>query len=146
MLFRSLVQLERIVEFLALRLAARDRLRRLHFRPAFAQLRPGQESTLQDLTTTFERHPLVLFKAPTGFGKTGVLAEFALGQLRAGHCDRVLYLTSKSTGQLQVVRTLEGMTLPRPGDLTEATPVAVWTVRNKSEHCINTVMHCVRER
>ena len=140
-----LVQLERVVEFLALRLAARDRLRRLHFRPAFALLRPGQETTLRDLTTTFERHPLVLFEAPTGFGKTGVLAEFALGQLRAGHCDRVLYLTSKSTGQLQVVRTLEGMTSPQPGDQTEVTPIAVWTVRNKHEHCINTVMHCVRE-
>ena len=30
--------------------------------------------------------------------------------------------------------------------MTEAaTPVAVWHVRNKSEHCINAVFHCVRE-
>lgn len=139
-------QLERIVEFLALRLEARDRRRRLHFRPAFAVPRPGQETTLSDLTVTFERQPLVLFEAPTGFGKTGVLAEFALGQLRAGHCDRVLYLTSKSTGQLQVARTLEGMTLPQAGGDAATTPVAVWTVRNKSEHCVNAVMHCVRAR
>jgi len=53
-------------------------------------------------------------RAPTGFGKTGVLLEFALGQLRAGHFDRALYLTSKSTGQLQVVRTLAAMTAPTP--------------------------------
>src|ERR1019366_966072 len=81
--------------------------------------------------------------------------EFALGQLRAGHFDRALYLTSKSTGQLQVVRTLAAMTGPSPEQchLTDdtslvapfATPVAVWHVRNKSEHCVNAVFHCVRE-
>ena len=199
------VQLERVTEFLNLRLRARERLRHLSFRPAFAQPRPGQETTQADLTTTFERHPLVFFEAPTGFGKTGVLLEFALGQLRAGHFDRALYLTSKSTGQLQVVRTLTTMTAPAPTSslppaaskfplfcpspdpespqeqchvlrdtgLEEAskagrehvaetsgssekksatlnaqlvgTPVAVWHVRNKSEHCINHTFHCVRD-
>jgi hypothetical protein len=107
-LFRG--QLERVVEFLDLRLRARERLRHLRFSPPFATLRPGQETTEAELTAAFERHPLVLFQAPTGFGKTGVLLEFALGQLRAGHFDRTLYLTSKSTGQLQVVRTLATMT------------------------------------
>jgi Rad3-related DNA helicase len=181
------IQLERLTEFLSLRLRARERLRHLAFRPAFAIARPGQETTQRDLTTTFEQHPLVLFEAPTGFGKTGVLLEFALGQLRAGHFDRVLYLTSKSTGQLQVVRTLGQMTAVSaaadqrlgngstnagpiervgrsasadtvaaessvattvPGSAEETKPgtaVAAWHVRNKSEHCINDVFHCVRE-
>lgn len=103
-------QAERIIEFLNLRLRARERLRHLRFRPAFATPRPGQESTLTDLTAAFERHPAVLFEAPTGFGKTGVLLEFALGQLQSGHFDRVLYLTSKSTGQIQVMRQLTAMT------------------------------------
>ncbi len=109
-LFRA--QLERVAEFLGLRLRARARLHGLRFRPAFATPRPGQETTQTELTALFERHPLVLFEAPTGFGKTGVLLEFALGQLRSGHFDRALYLTSKSTGQLQVVRTLQAMTTP----------------------------------
>src|SRR5207248_9975087 len=113
-LFRA--QLDRLTEFLDLRQRARARLRGLRFRPAFAQPRPGQETTQAELTVLFERHPLVLFEAPTGFGKTGVLLEFALGQLRSGHFDRALYLTSKSTGQLQVVRTLQAMTAgERPG-------------------------------
>jgi DNA excision repair protein ERCC-2 len=111
-LFRT--QLERFAEFLDLRLRARERLRGLRFRPAFPSPRPGQETTRAELTALFERRPLVLFEAPTGFGKTGVLLEFALGQLRAGHVDRVLYLTSKATGQLQVVRTLNGMTATSP--------------------------------
>ncbi|MEY2879691.1 MAG: hypothetical protein RLZZ15_2071, partial [Verrucomicrobiota bacterium] len=107
-LFR--VQLERLAEFLNLRLRARERLRGLRYRPAFATPRPGQESTQAELTALFEKNPLVFFEAPTGFGKTGVLLEFALGQLRSGHFDRALYLTSKSTGQLQVVHTLTAMT------------------------------------
>ncbi len=153
------VQLERVAEFLNLRLRARERLRDLHFHSPFAVLRPGQETTQVELTTAFGQHPLVLFEAPTGFGKTGVLLEFALGQLRAGHFDRALYLTSKSTGQLQVVRTLQvmgdgssviGSEASSPSPITNnpsptATPVAVWHVRNKSEHCINAVFHCVRE-
>lgn len=164
-------QLERVAEFLDLRLRARERLRHLVFHPPFAAPRPGQETTRVELTAAFARHPLVFFEAPTGFGKTGVLLEFALDQLRSGHFDRALYLTSKSTGQLQVVRTLAAMTAPaarhglsdtspqpqgaptgvfaggeRAGAVgAAATPVAVWHVRNKSEHCINATFHCVRE-
>lgn len=105
-------QIERVGEFLDLRHRARERLRGLRYRPAFTTPRPGQETTRADLTALFERQPLVFFEAPTGFGKTGVLLEFALGQLRSGHFDRALYLTSKSTGQIQVVRTLAAMTAP----------------------------------
>ncbi|MBI5691589.1 MAG: helicase [Verrucomicrobia bacterium] len=145
-------QLERVVEFLELRLRARTRLRSLRYRPAFAVPRPGQETTRAELTALFQPHPLVCFEAPTGFGKTGVLLEFALGQLRSGHFDRVLYLTSKATGQLQVVRTLASMTGPDPGasllpgsDPGTGTPVAAWHVRNKAEHCVNHTFHCVRD-
>lgn len=161
-LFRA--RLEEITQFLNLRLRARERLRNLRFRPAFATARPGQETTQVELTALFERQPLTFFEAPTGFGKTGVLLEFALGQLRSGHFDRALYLTSKSTGQLQVVRTLAAMTedgvsghgstvmsenpspiAPGPSPGRDAPGVAVWHVRNKSEHCINATFHCVRE-
>ncbi|HUR60472.1 MAG TPA: helicase C-terminal domain-containing protein [Opitutaceae bacterium] len=161
-------QLDRLADFLDLRLRARERLRGLRYKPAFAVPRPGQETTQAELTALFERQPLVFFEAPTGFGKTGVLLEFALGQLRSGHFDRALYLTSKSTGQLQVVRTLQAMTAPsepdvlgsklagstlaalhlQPSNLQPATAgpaVAAWHVRNKSEHCVNTTFHCVRD-
>jgi DNA excision repair protein ERCC-2 len=142
-LFR--VQLERVAEFLDLRHRARERLRHLRFVPPFSTPRPGQETTQRDLAATFEQHPLVLFEAPTGFGKTGILLEFALGQLRSGHFDRALYLTSKSTGQIQVVRTLTMMTAPPADSPGPSTPVAAWHVRNKSEHCVNHTFHCVRD-
>ena len=157
-LFR--IQLERVAEFLDLRLRARERLRHLRYRSPFVTPRPGQETTATELTTAFEKNPALLFEAPTGFGKTGVLLEFALGQLRSGHFDRALYLTSKATGQLQVVRTLASMTspgsppktLPAPSSQLStlssqpaATPVAAWHVRNKAEHCVNSVFHCHRD-
>ncbi len=155
-------QLERVTDFLNLRWHARERLRRLRFNPAFIQPRVGQETTRAELTAAFSKIPVIYFEAPTGFGKTGVLLEFALDQLRSGNCERVLYLTSKSTGQLQVVQTLARMTTPSaPGpvdgkrdasdiysvDISDprSGALAVWHVRNKGEHCINDTFHCVRE-
>jgi len=139
------LQLDRIAEFLDLRLRARDRLRALQFRPAFAVPRPGQEEALADLRAALNRgDAAVLLEAPTGFGKTGVLLECALAELRAGAFERMLYVTSKSTGQLQVAATLRAMTDPGP-DLAPGAPVAAWHVRNKLEHCVNSVFQCVRE-
>jgi Rad3-related DNA helicase len=157
-LFRA--QLERVCEFLDLRLRARERLRNLRFRPPFTELRAGQETTQADLSAALAKHPIVLFEAPTGFGKTGALLELALTQLRSGRCERVLYLTSKATGQLQVMRTLGFMTEPAavmpasPSVLPPSTfnlqptpqlPVTAWLVRPKHEHCVNTVFHCSRD-
>jgi len=118
-LFR--IQLERVVEFLNLRQRARERLRHLRFRPPFAEFRPGQEHALTSLQTVIGRQQsAILLEAPTGFGKTGVLLEAALTHLRAGHFERVLYLTGKATGQLQVVHTLQAMTSPQ----AECNPLA----------------------
>jgi DNA excision repair protein ERCC-2 len=139
------IQLDRVAEFLDLRLRGRDRLRQLKFRPAFAARRHGQEEAAAQLRQAVRgAQSAVLLEAPTGFGKTGVLLELALGELREGNFDRVLYLTGKSTGQLEVVETLGEMTAPGPG-LGEGAPVAAWHVRNKSEHCVNSVFQCVRE-
>lgn len=162
------VQLERVAEFLNLRLRARERLRTLSFRPAFGELRPGQDTAQADLSEALVRHRRVLFTAPTGFGKTGAMLECALAHMKAGHFSRLVYLTGKSTGQLQVMRTLQAMTssaapapderpstlnfpLPaRPSPLAPfstqpaSTPVASWTVRPKREHCVNHTFHCVR--
>ncbi len=139
------LQLERVSEFLELRLRARERLRALRYRPAFSTLRAGQETAATEMTAAVRgAQSAILFEAPTGFGKTGVLLECALGELKEGHFDRVLYLTGKSTGQLHVVETLRSMTAPGP-DIGAGAPVAAWHVRNKAEHCVNSVFQCVRE-
>ena len=152
-------QLDAVVEFLDQRLRATARRRSLALRPAFAALRPGQETIQADLRAAFGRvesprakvenpetkpsafdprpSTVLLFEAPTGYGKTGCAMEFALGELRAGRFSRLIWLTGKSTGQLQVVTTLQQM--------SEGEPPSFWQVRNKSEHCVNTTFHCVRD-
>ncbi|HVZ63496.1 MAG TPA: helicase C-terminal domain-containing protein [Lacunisphaera sp.] len=168
-------QLDAVVEFLNLQLRARERRRSLHYRPPFPQLRPGQETIQADLAgafdvesptsnddsqpriadrqlSTFDPRPstVLLFEAPTGYGKTGCVLEFALGRLRAGRFARLIWLTGKATGQLQVVSTLRSMTTsnlplgtsPLP---PSATSVAAWQIRNKAEHCVNHTFHCVRD-
>ncbi len=161
-------QLDVVVGFLNQRLRATARRRALEFSPPFPSLRPGQETIQQDLTAAFggdegpkskdeasllqpstlDSRPstVLLFEAPTGYGKTGCVLEFALGQLKTGRFDRLVWLTGKSTGQLQVTETIRRMTAPEchligdiPGD-----GLAVWQVRNKSEHCVNHVYHCLR--
>jgi len=135
------VQLERVVEFLDQRLRARERLRTLRFSPAFTELRLGQETVQAELTAALEQHPLVFFEAPTGFGKTGVTLECALQLLRSGRFERLVYLTSKATGQLHVAETLTRMTTLPDGHAG----VMIWQIRNKREHCIHTKYHCSRE-
>lgn len=138
-------RLDRVAEFLDLRLRARERLRGLRFRPAFPSPREGQEEAAAELLSAVRgAQSAILLEAPTGFGKTGVLLERALGELRGGAFDRALYVTGKSTGQLQVVETLRMMT-EAGADLGEGAPVAAWHVRNKAEHCVNSVFQCVRE-
>ncbi|HEY1763833.1 MAG TPA: PD-(D/E)XK nuclease family protein, partial [Opitutaceae bacterium] len=121
-------QLDRVAEFLDLRLRARDRLRAMRYRPAFATRRPGQETASGELRDAVrEGQAAVLLEAPTGFGKTGILLECALSELQEGRFDRLLYLTGKSTGQIEVVETLRGMTEPGPG-LGAGPAVAAWHV------------------
>ncbi len=131
-------QLDALVEFLNLRLRATERRRSLVFHPAFPSLRPGQETIQQDLLSALSSQPsALLFEAPTGYGKTGCVLEFALGQMKSGRFARLIWLTGKSTGQIQVVLTLQQM--------TAGSTLAFWQVRNKSEHCVNHTFHCVRD-
>ena len=130
-------QLEVVAGFLEHRQRATARRRSLVWRPAFAELRTGQEDIQTGLAAALARSPVVLFEAPTGYGKTGCALEFALGQLRGGRFGRLIWLTGKSTGQLQVVRTLRQM--------TAGAALSFWQVRNKGEHCINSTFHCVRD-
>jgi Rad3-related DNA helicase len=139
-LFRA--RLQRVTEFLEQRRLARERRRGLDYRPAFASPRPGQETTRVELTAALALAPIVAFEAPTGFGKTGVLLETALAGLKDGRFSRVLYLTSKSTGQIQVIETLGRMTAPAEAAAPAGPAVSAWHVRNKAEHCINTVFRC----
>jgi DNA excision repair protein ERCC-2 len=135
---RFLNQLERIHTFVERRRDQLARLRTFAFHPPFPTLRPGQETIREDIEATFAPGRIGLFQAPTGFGKTGAILEFALNRLRSGQSSRLLFLTSKSTGQIQAAAQLHQMLDGQP-------TVSFLQVRNKGEHCINSVFHCFRE-
>lgn len=131
-------QLDRIHAFLERRRDQLERLRDFSFHPPFPQPRPGQESIREELENAFADRKIGLFQAPTGFGKTGAVLEFALNRLRRGRVDRLLFLTGKATGQIQAAAQLERMLAGQP-------TVSFLQVRNKSEHCIHTEFHCFPE-
>ena len=102
-------QIKALLEFLEARRSSRQRLSVLSFNKPFETLREGQAEAQMALEQSFATAPVALFEAPTGFGKTGTALSFALERLRDGFCDRILYLTGKTTGQNEVVRTLGTM-------------------------------------
>lgn len=140
--------LEQAADFWEERRLARERVRTLRWRPAFAAPRPGQETIVAELGKALGPGRAVVLAAPTGYGKTGVLLECAFAALREGRVDRVVYLTGKATGQLHVQATLENMLSGAAAGTTQAVDeppqLSVWQLRPKREHCINSVYHCTR--
>lgn len=127
--------LDRFVDYLE---SKRDRLKRLsglRYIPAYETPRPGQETIRDDIAKAFIQHPILFVEAPTGYGKTGVAWEEALRSLANSDCERIIYLTSKTTGQIEAVRRLSSMLGPDP-------QASYWHIRNKSEHCINSEFRC----
>ncbi len=129
-------QLDVLHSFLEQRWLATHRLRRIKYTAPFPNLRPGQEHTREILDRAANQSKVILFEAPTGFGKTGIVLEFALARLRDGHFDRVIFLTGKSTGQIQILRQLNTMLLEDGG-------LQYFQLRNKSEHAQDCALrHC----
>ncbi len=112
------------------------RLQDLKFKKAYETPRIGQETIVDDLRKAFGRTNVVCLEAPTGYGKTGIAWEAALSKLSNGEADRIIYLTSKSTGQIETTRRLETLLGHNP----QAT---FWQIRNKQEHCVNSEFRCL---
>ncbi|MCH6255329.1 PD-(D/E)XK nuclease family protein [Puniceicoccaceae bacterium K14] len=110
-------------------------LRTLKHNPAYEVPRQGQESIQDDLSESFTKSKLTCLVAPTGYGKTGVAWEAGLKKLASGEVDRIIYLTSKTTGQIEAVHRLQAL-------LEDNESASFWNIRNKQEHCINGEFRC----
>lgn len=128
-------QLDLLADYLDRKSERLFRLRSLRFKPAYETPRPGQETIQTDLNTAFQNSPIVCLEAPTGYGKTGVAWEIALNRLATGQVERIVYLTSKSTGQIEAAQRLDAL-------LTDQSAASYWQIRNKAEHCVNTEFRC----
>jgi len=131
---RFRAQLDAWLPFLEDTWHSKMRIQSLNFEPAFATPRPGQQETQADIQAATHQHNTILFEAPTGFGKTGTLLEFALRELKSGRYQRAIYLTGKSTGQIQAIHQIRHM-VPEKGRLR------YFQLRNKREHTNNCTLH-----
>ena len=102
-------KLLRLLDFLEERRASQRRRTQFECNLPYDSWREGQSESLESLKKKSALSPITFFEAPTGFGKTGILLSWALNRMRDGYCDRILYLTGKSTGQNEVLRTLKRM-------------------------------------
>ncbi|MGJ8641175.1 MAG: ATP-dependent DNA helicase [Opitutaceae bacterium] len=125
-------QLDAWIPFLEDRRSCRIRLNDAHITPAFSELRDGQAELFAALEKATLQAKTVLLEAPTGFGKTGIILEHALKQLKAGVFERCVYLTSKATGQIETIRQLKTMI----GD-----QIRFIQMRNRDEHKIASHKH-----
>lgn len=127
--------MDRLVSFLEAKRHRLLSLRTLKDLTAYPTPRPGQETIQSDLRKAFDTSPIVCLEAPTGYGKTGVAWEHAVKSLANGKVERVIYLTSKATGQIEATHRLTSL-------LEDQTALGFWNIRNKREHCINSEYRC----
>jgi DNA excision repair protein ERCC-2 len=125
-------QIDALLPFLEDRRGCQLRLQGLELKPAFETLREGQAELFATLDKAVLQAKTVLLEAPTGFGKTGIVLEHSLRQMQGGLYERCIYLTSKSTGQLETIRQLRAMI----GD-----GLRYIQMRNRSEHRIDSEAH-----
>lgn len=120
---------ESIVPMLEQRRNRECALERLPEIKPFPSPRDGQDKAISDLNDASLRSSFICFEAPTGFGKTAVILAHALNRLRETPLTRIIYLSSKATGQNQVFEALQAM-LPADG----FPAVSGFQLRNKAEH------------
>ena len=111
------------------RRASHARLLNLPDRIPFKEPRPEWLQACADLDQATMESPIRLMVAPTGFGKTSAALRHGLSLLRSGRAGRLLYLTGKGTGQIQVLAELRR--LAKPGELRAL------VLRPRSEHEID---------
>lgn len=91
------------------------KLRKIRVPPAFPTLREGQPEAGTALAKAVDSAGPVLFEAPTGFGKTGLVLEQVLHHLAAGRIERILVLTGKNTGHSAILDQLASVRKAIPG-------------------------------
>ena len=120
-----LSQAEAIAAHAENRRESHARLLALPDRLPFADPRPEWLTAGEELESS-TGNPLRLFVAPTGFGKTSSSLRHGLSLLRSGRAGKLMYVTGKGTGQLQVITELRR--------LATAKELRAVVLRPRSEH------------
>ena len=105
-------RLDAWVDFLNGQKQRDERITHLVVPAAFETFREDQIPVRNQLFRLLEpehktKEKFVTLQAATGFGKSGIAVEWALNGLRRHLFDRVVYVTGKNTGQVQVLEELK---------------------------------------
>jgi len=65
----------------------------------FAPYRPGQRDMMSHIYVSIRDHKQAMIQAPTGIGKTMGSLFPALKAMGEGHCEKVFFLTARTTGK-----------------------------------------------
>lgn len=131
---RVLQQAGRIAAFAEERARRASQLAHLRYRFPFENFREGQAEAWQALQAAGKQishgsAQCLAFQAPTGFGKTGLALSLGIELIRDGAIDRIIFLSSKATGQLQAMAQLEGMLAG-----AESSHLRVVQLRSRRDH------------
>jgi DNA excision repair protein ERCC-2 len=129
-------QIALVWEFAESRRTSRARVLSADIAPPFEAERIGQAGAEKSLYEASLRSKIVLWEAPTGFGKTAYALYNALTRMKSGLFDRAIYVTGRSTGQLQVVKEISRRW---------ANVVRCQQMRSHAEHAIRSPMHTCGE-
>jgi Rad3-related DNA helicase len=129
--FQSLhSHLRAVAEILEERRGHFVRLRSLSVPQPFPEWRDGQPEARGRLASALNQDKPILFEAPTGFGKTGLVLEQALLKLASGEAERIILLTGKNTGHSPLLNQLLAFKEEMP-DLT------IHALRSRKDHQVD---------
>jgi DNA excision repair protein ERCC-2 len=72
----------------------------------YSQLRPGQKVFMQEVVTAISHTSTLFVEAPTGIGKTISTLFPSIKSLVRGKCDRIFYLTAKTSTRIVAQKAL----------------------------------------
>jgi len=72
----------------------------------YSNLRPGQKVFMQEVLSTISHRSTIFVEAPTGIGKTISTLFPAVKSLGHGKCDRIFYLTAKTSTRVVAQKAL----------------------------------------
>ncbi len=129
---------ERLTQYLERRRGSLLFWQRQPLSPLYPEWRPEQSLLLQARDKLYPNSHTIALEAPTGAGKTGLLWQWGLNDLRSGKADRLLYLTGRSSGQWQAAECLQ-RAIPQ----VQAESGLLWHLqRPRQEHCEHHTWQC----
>jgi len=75
----------------------------------YTGLRPGQKTFMKEVISTISHRSILFVEAPTGIGKTISTLFPAIKSLSRGKCDRIFYLTAKTSTRAVAQKALQDL-------------------------------------